>query len=83
MTMASVRELLDQLAAKKITVAQVAADFRARSWPPRQGPSAAAAWGVEDDEPAGDDSWALVESDSRLSAPQRAVLNRAFDDAHR
>lgn len=81
--MATVKELLDQLASKKLTVSQVAADFRARTWPPRPEPSAAAAWGVEDDEPPSDDSWALVESDSRLNASQRAVLGRAFDDAHR
>ena len=81
--MATVRELLDRLAARQVTAAQVAADFRARTWPPRRKPTAGQSWGTEDDEPAGDDSWGLVESDSRLSPAQRAILGKAFDDAHR
>lgn len=80
--MATVKELLDGLASRRLTVSQVAADFRQRSWAPRRTPTAAQAWGVEDAEAPGDNDWSLVESDSRLSAAQLAVLGKAYDTAH-
>lgn len=83
MTVTTVRTILDQLAAGTITASAAAADFRARTWPPRAESTEAQAWGVEDYDPPAEDSWELVEADSRLSAPQRAVLRRAHLDAHR
>ena len=75
--MATVREQLDGLRSGRLTAAQVAADFRARSWPPRRQPSAAAAWGVEDDEPPAPDSWEEVEQYPGLTTAQVAILRRA------
>jgi len=77
--MATVKALLDRLAAGGMTAAQVAADFRGRSWPARPQASDAQAFGVADGDPPGDDSWALVEADSRLSPAQYAVLMRAHE----
>lgn len=76
--MATVRQLLDRLAAGQVTTEEVAADFRRRSWPSRRPATDAQRWGVADDEPDdGDDSWSLVETDSRLTAAQYAALVRA------
>lgn len=80
--MASVRELLDSLAAGQLTPQAVAADFEKRRWAPRPQASAAQAWGVADDEPPGEDDWAVVEADSRLSPSRRELLGRAYDRAH-
>lgn len=82
MIMASVRELLDDLAAGRLTPQAVAADFERRRWAPRRQPSTAQAWGVADDEPPGEDEWAVVEADSRLSPSRRELLGRAYDRAH-
>lgn len=82
MIMASVRRLLDDLAAGRLTTQAVAADFERRRWPARPQASTAQAWGVADDEPPGEDAWAVVEADSRLSPTQREMLGRAYDRAH-
>lgn len=79
--MATVRALLDDLAAGRLSAAQVAADFRARTWPPRRESTEAQMWGVEDYDPPAEDSWELVEAYPGLSASQRAVLRRAHLDA--
>lgn len=79
--MATVKELLDDLAAGRKTAAEVAADFRTRSWPAPQRAGDAVAYGVADDDPPGDDSWALVEADSRLNPSRFAVLHAAHERA--
>ncbi|MEV4511369.1 hypothetical protein AB0K00_20630 [Dactylosporangium sp. NPDC049525] len=76
------RELLDDLAAGRLTLAQVAADFRTRTWPPRRQATEAQMWGVHDADLPEDDSWQLVETDSRLTAAQYAVLGKAYDQAY-
>lgn len=81
--MATVDELLDQLAAGKTTLAEVAADFARRAWPtpPAAGDSKARAWGVADDDAPAPDSFAAVSTDPRLTAEQYATLAKAYQAA--
>jgi hypothetical protein len=75
--MASVQQVLDKLAAGKITLADAVADFEGRRWPARARTSVGRAFGVEDDPvPTGND-WATVEADSRLTTAQYTALAKA------
>jgi hypothetical protein len=73
----TVRELLDQLAEGKVSLADVAADFALREWPPMRKASEAQVWGVADDDPVDPNSWEAVNIDSRLTPEQYNVLGRA------
>lgn len=75
--MASVKALLDQMASGKLTAAQVAADFRTRTWPAKAKLTAAQRAGVEDLDPPGENDWAAVETDSRVTSAQYAILLKA------
>lgn len=81
--MTTVRVLLDQFSEGELDLDQLAEAFRSRRWPPRQHATDAQAWGVHDDDPPSDDSWELVESDSRLSPTQYEVLAAAYEESHR
>lgn len=76
--MATVRQQLDALAGDGSRLDAVARDFAARSWPGREKATDAQAWGVVDDDAPGDNDWALVEQDSRLTAAQYRVLADAY-----
>jgi hypothetical protein len=76
--MATVRQQLDALAADGSKLDAVVADFAGRSWPARKRSTDAQAWGVEDDDVPGDNDWALVEQDSRLTGAQYRVLAEAY-----
>lgn len=76
--MATVKELLDQLADGKTTVDEVAADFRSRVWKVKRKASKAEVYGVVDTEPADDDNdWELVNEDARLTPEQYQALSQA------
>lgn len=79
--MASVREVLDRLAAGQITLDAAADDFRSRSWPKLPTATDAEVWGVHDPAPAPEDSWDVVNSDSRLTSDQYAKLAEAYTEA--
>ena len=78
MAQMSVKAVLDALIDGRLSIQAACDNFRNRAWPtlPRQ--SDAAAYGVEDDEPAPADSWADVNADSRLSTQQYTALARAY-----
>ena len=84
-SMATVRQLMDDLAARRKTVEQLATDFRTRKWPaPKPRPTDAQAYGVEDD--ARDDdpnSWSAVQNDSRVSIEHYKTLFDAYQAAAR
>ena len=76
--MATVKELLDRLVAGDISVDEVAADFRGRTWKKRQPASKAEVYGVADPEPADEDNdWGLVNEDPRITPAQYEILSRA------
>jgi hypothetical protein len=77
----TVRELLDQLAAGDASIGEVAADFRTREWPPVNKPTMDQRWLGDEGNAPGDDDWALVEADSRLSPANYALLVAAHSDA--
>lgn len=81
--MATVTALLDQLAAGELTVDEVAADFRTRTWPAVD----RATWdeaqlGVEADAP-GPDSWDAVNADFRVTPETYTRLAAAYQEALR
>ncbi len=77
----SVRDVLDQLVAGRITLTQAADDFRGRRWARRPATTAGQAWGVHDDPPPAEDSWDIVNSDSRLTTEQYETLAEAYAEA--
>lgn len=81
MEVPSVRDVLDRLAAGKMTLDDVAEDFRTRRWPALPKTSDAQAWGVQDDTPAPNNSWDVVNSDSRLTPEQYKTLADAYAKA--
>lgn len=82
--MATVTELLDDLAEGRASLDETAQLFRTRKWPkPAGDPSHAQAWGEADDDSPSPDSWAAVDADSRLTADQYEVLAEAYEDALR
>lgn len=77
--MATVKELLDRLAAGEISTDEVAADFRGRKWAKRSPATKAQVYGVEDTEPADEDNdWGLVNEDPRLTSAQYEILSKAM-----
>jgi hypothetical protein len=76
----TVVQLLDELAAGRVTTETVAADFSARTWPAEDG----VAGTLDESGPsvvpavAGADTWAAVDADSRLSPEQYATLSWAY-----
>jgi hypothetical protein len=72
--MATVTQLLDALATHRLSLDDVAAEFRRRTWPARVRATDAQAFGVEDEDAPDPDSWAAVEADSRLTAEQYVIL---------
>jgi hypothetical protein len=78
--MATVKQLLDDLAGGRLTLKQVCDDFASRPWPPLPPrPTLAQQYGVHDDDPVVDpDSWKQVETDPRLTGEQYGAL---FDAA--
>ncbi|MFC0504237.1 hypothetical protein [Micromonospora costi] len=79
--MSSVRDVLDRLAAGEITLKQAAEDFRTRKWPAQPATTEEQAWGVHDDPAPAEDSWDLVNADSRLTSDQYKVLAEAYTEA--
>lgn len=79
--MANVRDVLDQLVAGEITLKAAAEDFRTRRWPALPKTTEAQAWGVQDDTPPPDNSWDVVNTDSRLTGEQYKVLVAAYEQA--
>lgn len=80
--MATVRQLLDALVSGQATLADTVAAFQARPWPPPPAPPPeTAAWGETDDVVAGDDEWATVDTDARLSTQQYSALAAAYRQA--
>lgn len=79
--MTSVRDVLDRLVAGDIKLSAAADDFRTRRWPALPKTTEAQAWGVEDDTPAPDDSWDVVNNDSRLTGDQYKTLAAAYAEA--
>lgn len=77
--MATVKQLLDDLANRRLTLQQVCDDFTARSWPPLPPrPTLAQQYGVHDDEPDVDpNSWKQVEIDPRITSDQYKALFEA------
>lgn len=72
--MATVKDRLDQLAAGKMSLDQVAQDFATRKWPPRTPTTDGQFWGTEDVDAPDDNSWDAVNADSRLTTDQYAAL---------
>lgn len=76
--MATVKELLDKLAAGEISTDEVAADFRGRKWNKHQPATKAEVYGVHDTEPADEDNdWGLVNEDPRITPAQYEILSKA------
>jgi len=73
---ATVRQLLDGYVARRVTLDQLAANFRARRWPT----TVVDEWAVEDPPPS-DDSFDVVAADSRLTAAEYARLQAAYRTA--
>lgn len=76
-----VRHWLDDLAAGRVTLTEVAADFATRRWPERHETTDEQRWGAVDDFPADPNSWDAVNADSRLTAVQYQVLVEARNKA--
>lgn len=79
--MAHVADLLDRLAAGRLTVDEVVADFRSRDWPPVRPTTVDEAVLGADPAYNGPDSWDVVNADSRLTSPVYALLAAAYQDA--
>jgi hypothetical protein len=80
--MATVIQLLDQLAAGKVSADQVADDFRKRKWgPPRERATMDDVWLGND--MGTDEEWGAVLNDSRLDTPTYRKLAAARAEALR
>lgn len=79
--MATVTDLLDKLAAGKMTVDEVAKNFATRDWPDRKPATDGQAWGHDDVDEPDPDSWDAVNADSRLTSDQYAQLSDAYAQA--
>lgn len=78
--MASVKDLLDRLAAGDATLDETVSAFRNREWPVAGKASEAANWGAEDPPFGGPDSFDVVAADSRLTTAQYQALARAYEE---
>jgi hypothetical protein len=76
-----VGQILDDLAAGRVSVDEAAADFAARTWPRLPATTDAQAWGVVDDPAPAPDSWTIVNADSRLSPTDYQTLAAAYQSA--
>lgn len=81
--MATVKDMLDALASGQASLEQTAARFRTHQWslPARADDDIAAMWGQADDELPGENTWGVVDADSRLSPAQYQVLADAYEQA--
>lgn len=70
--------MLDRLASGRATLAEVAADFAARTWSKGKPLTEAQRWGVHDLPRMDENSPDVVSADSRLSAQQYGVLFKAI-----
>lgn len=81
--MSTVRQMLERYHAGQVTLDELARDFTSRQWPVQPQATAAQAWGVHDGEHPGDDSWAAVDADSRLTPDEYQRLAQARQAAGR
>lgn len=69
--------MLDRLASGRATLAEVAADFAARTWPAKTPLTEAQLYGVHDLPPRDPNSFAVVHADHRVTPEQYEVLLKA------
>lgn len=79
--MANVAEVLDQLAAGRLTVDEVVDDFRSRHWPATRRPTLDEAHLGAEPPVTDRDSWDTVNADSRLTSDVYARLADAYRHA--
>lgn len=79
--MATVRDMLKAYDARRVTLDDLAADFRRRKWAPVKTTTDAQAWGVVDDDAPNPDSWEIVDAWPTLTPDAYAALSNAYAQA--
>ncbi len=74
----TVQQLVDELVAGTVTLDEVAAEFRRRTWPAPAVPDPDEAWGAFDDPGVDPDSFAVVDRTPFLTTEQLDVLREAY-----